>query len=184
MKKIGYYATMMITAFTLMACASDKKSNQSNTEGTQTMASSDMQKAPAFTLQDKDGNNVSLSDFEGKVVILDFWATWCPPCRQEIPHFIELQNAYGEKGLQVVGVSLDQQGWGVVVPFAEQYGIQYPLVLLTDPDVYQAYQEQLPSALRGSIPFTFILDRKGNVIDKVVGYRDKEYFEEAIKPLL
>ena len=121
-------------------------------------SSSGNTQSPAFTLKDADGNDVSLSDFEGKVVILDFWATWCPPCRAEIPGFIELQRDYGEKGLQVVGVSLDQQGWSVINPFVVEYGINYPVVLLTDPNVYNAYQELLPNDMRGAVPFTFILE--------------------------
>ena len=73
--------------------------------------------APAWELNDTDGKPVKSSDFAGKVVILDFWATWCPPCKAEMPGFVELQKKYGDKGLVIVGVSLDEQGPAVVKPF-------------------------------------------------------------------
>src|ERR1051325_7692253 len=85
--------------------------------------------APAWTLKDVNGASVRLSDFKGKVVILDFWATWCPPCRMEIAGFIDLQKRYGGQGLQIVGVSLDQQGRSVVKPFKANAGINYPVVM-------------------------------------------------------
>ncbi len=141
------------------------------------------QKAPLFSLQNADGQTINAAEFKGKVLILDFWATWCPPCREEIPHFIELQNQYGAQGLQVVGISVDQQGWSVVKPFIQANGINYPILMYTE-DVYRDYQELIEPAMRGGIPFTFIIDRQGNVREKFVGYRDKSVFESAIKPLL
>src|SRR4029434_4220756 len=82
-------------------------------------------KAPVWELKDLDGKLVKSSEFDGKVVILDFWATWCPPCKAEIPGFIELQKKYGEKGLVVVGVSLDEQGLSVVKPFMQALAHKY-----------------------------------------------------------
>ncbi len=186
MKQIVTFAVTILIAFTLIACASDKKSNQSKTQETKTMStaqSSSSNKAPSFTLMDSEGNDLSLSDYAGKVIILDFWATWCPPCRAEIPTFVELQNEYGENGLQVIGVSVDQNGWSVVKPFMEEYMINYPIVLLTDHDIYNAYQELLPPNQRGGIPFTFILDKEGNITEQHVGYKEKAEFEAAITPL-
>src|SRR5277367_6077030 len=90
--------------------------------------------APAWKLQDLDGKTVSSDNFKGKVVILDFWATWCPPCRAEIPGLIDLQKAYGKQGLMVVGVSVDQGGTDVIKPFVEKFGMNYP-VLVTDDKV-------------------------------------------------
>ena len=133
--------------------------------------------APSFTLKDLNGENVSLSDFSGKVVILDFWATWCPPCKAEIPHFVELSEQYQGKGLAIVGVSLDREGVDVVKPFVQKFGIEYP-VLISDGQVTKAYGGI------NSIPTTFVIDSAGNIRKKYVGYRDKSVFEADIKELL
>ena len=83
--------------------------------------------APSFTLSDIDGHPVSLSNYRGKVVILDFWAPWCPPCRREIPDFISLQNQYASQGLQIIGIGLDQPN--NVASFVREHGINYPVVV-------------------------------------------------------
>ena len=133
--------------------------------------------APAFTLQDLDGKNISLSDFRGKVVILDFWATWCPPCIKEIPDFIELYEKYKDKGFAMLGISLDQAGISVVKSFAQKYKINYP-IMMTDGQVDKAYGGIT------SIPTTFIIDPAGNMQKKYVGYIEKAVFEADIKTLL
>jgi len=133
--------------------------------------------APSFTLQDLKGNQISLSDFQGKVVILDFWATWCPPCVIEIPHFIELYEQYKDKGFAMVGISLDRQGVGVVESFVRKYRVNYP-ILMTDGQVDRVY-----GGITG-IPTTFVIDRAGNIRRKYVGYRNKAVFEADIKALL
>ncbi|MFH0731672.1 MAG: TlpA disulfide reductase family protein [Candidatus Omnitrophota bacterium] len=135
------------------------------------------EQAPSFTLTDINGNSFDSSGLKGKVVILDFWATWCPPCREEIPHFVELDKQYNDKGLAVVGISLDEGGASAVKSFAQENGISYPILIGTQ-EVQSAY-----GGIRG-IPTTFIIDRNGNIVQKVVGYRDKDFFEEAIKDLL
>ena len=118
------------------------------------------------------------------MIILNFWVTYCPPCRKEIPGFIELQNEYGEKGLQVIGVSLDQKGWDEVKPFMKEQQINYPIVLMTDKSVWDAYQELLSPDRRDSVPVTFILDKQGVIVAQHVDFKEKAVFEEAIKPLL
>ncbi len=133
--------------------------------------------APAWELKDVDGKTVKASDFDGKVVILDFWATWCPPCKAEIPGFVELQKQYGDKGLVVIGVSLDEQGPAVVKPFMKQFEMNYPVVM-GDAKIVQAY-----GGIEG-IPTTFIIDRSGNIVAGHVGYVAKETFEKEITPLL
>ena len=133
--------------------------------------------APSFTLRDLNGKQVSLSDFKGKVVVLDFWATWCPPCVIEIPHFIELYEQYKDRGFAMVGISLDRQGVSVVKSFARKYQINYP-ILMTDGRVDRAY-----GGITG-IPTTFVIDSAGNIRQKYVGYRDKAVFEADIKALL
>jgi cytochrome c biogenesis protein CcmG/thiol:disulfide interchange protein DsbE len=133
--------------------------------------------APDFTLKDLDGKTFRFADTKGKVVILDFWATWCPPCRMEIPHFEALYRQYGAKGLVIVGVALDQGGTRDVKPFIEENGVTYPVVI-GDQRTAGAY-----GGIRG-IPTTFIIDRKGRIVEKAVGYRDREFFESRVKELL
>ena len=140
--------------------------------------------AADFTLKDLEGNDVKLSDYKGKVIILDFWATWCPPCVKEIPHFNELYAEYGEKGLAVLGVSLDRGGAQTVINFMEnKVPISYPVVM-GDQDTGGIFQGYLPAEERGGIPFTFIIDREGIIRQHFVGYRPKEMFVEVIEPLL
>jgi cytochrome c biogenesis protein CcmG/thiol:disulfide interchange protein DsbE len=133
--------------------------------------------APSFTLPDLDGNNVSLSDFKDKVVIIDFWATWCPPCVKEIPHFIELYEEYKDKGLVIIGISLDRQGVGVVKAFKNKFKINYP-ILMADNQVVQAYGN-----ITG-IPTTFVIAAQGKIQSMYVGYRSKSVFETDVKKLL
>jgi len=133
--------------------------------------------APSFTLQDLNGKMVSLSDFKGKVIVLDFWATWCPPCVKEIPHFIELYEQYKDRGFAMVGISLDSQGVSVVKSFVRKYQVNYP-ILMTDGRVDKAYGG-IPS-----IPTTFVIDSAGNIRQKYIGYQEKAVFETDIKALL
>jgi len=131
--------------------------------------------APAFMLSDVNGRQVSLAQFKGKVVILDFWATWCPPCKREIPDFIKLQSEYGSKGVQIVGIALDQPE--KVRAFARDNGMNYPVLLGTDG----------VSAHYGgveSVPTTFIIDKAGRIVTKYEGFISKETFESQIKKLL
>jgi len=133
--------------------------------------------APSWELRDLQGEAFRSSDLEGKVIVLDFWATWCPPCRKEIPGFIELQEQYGDEGVVVVGVSLDEGGPATVVPFVEETGINY-LVVMGDSEVVKAFGGIT------SIPTTFIIDRDGQIVERHVGYTSKKRFEESIKELL
>ena len=133
--------------------------------------------APSFTLRDLNGKQVSLSDFKGKVVILDFWATWCGPCVIEIPHFIELYKQYKDQGFAMVGISLDRGGTGVVEAFVRKYKVNYP-ILMTDGRVDRVY-----GGIK-YIPTTFVIDAAGNIRQKYTGYKDKAVFEADIKALL
>lgn len=135
------------------------------------------QPSPAWELKDVDGKTVKSADFKGKVVILDFWAAWCPPCRAEIPGFIELRKKYQNQGLVVAGVSLDQGGAAGVKKFMEKEGVNYP-VLLGSEEVVRAFGGV------EAIPTTFIIDRKGRIAGKHEGFTDKDDFEKEIKPLL
>lgn len=132
---------------------------------------------PSWELTDLQGQPVRSADFEGKVVILDFWATWCPPCLKEIPGFIELQERYGEAGLVVVGVSLDEGGPATVAPFVSKEGINYPVVM-GDSAIVEAF-----GGIE-SIPTTFVIDRDGQILKRHVGYVSRDRFEKEIQPLL
>ncbi len=133
------------------------------------------EKAPDFTLSDINGKNVSLSQYPGKVVILDFFATWCPPCREEIPDFIELERLYGDKGFAMIGVALaDLED---AKSFAGKFGINYP-VLIDDGKTSGAY-----GPIR-AIPTTFVIDKSGKIVKKYIGARSKEVFESDITELL
>ena len=137
----------------------------------------DIKEAPEFTLLDIDGTRTSLSDFKGKVIILDFWATWCPPCKAEIPHFVELYDEYKKKGLEVIGVSLDSNPEKSLPSFMEEYRINYTM-LIANRNVTDSYGGII------SIPTTFVIDRNGNIRKKYIGYRDKHVFENDIEELL
>ena len=131
--------------------------------------------APQFTLSDIHGRSVSLSEYRGKVVILDFWATWCPPCKKEIPDFIALQNQYAMQGLQVIGIGLDEPS--KVASFVKQYGINYPVVV-GDDAVANLY-----GGVTG-IPTTFIIDKQGKIGKRFEGFTERSVFEAELKKLL
>lgn len=140
-------------------------------------------KAPNFTLENMQGEKVSLSDYEGKVVLIDFWATWCPPCREEIPHFNELYEEYKDQGLEVLGVSLDRGGKPTINKFLESTAVVYPIILGNN-EISGKFQEFVSPDERNAIPFTFIVDRKGEIAEVFVGYKEKAVFETAIVKLL
>lgn len=133
------------------------------------------QPAPDVNLQDMNGKPVQLSEFKGKVIILDFFATWCPPCKQEIPDFVALQKQYGDQGFVMIGVSLSRVE--DVRPFAAALGVNY-IVLIADSAVISAY-----GPVR-AIPMTYIIDKDFKVAAKYIGYRPKSTFENDIKTLL
>jgi thiol-disulfide isomerase/thioredoxin len=123
--------------------------------------------APDCELADLNGKPIKLSNFRGHVVILDFWATWCAACRMEIPHFVDLQEQYGNKGLAVIGVSLDEQGPEVVKKFVKQFSVNYPIAIGS---------EKVAEAYGGidALPTTFVIDRQGRIVSRHIGYDDKE----------
>lgn len=133
--------------------------------------------APAWSLKDPDGRTVNSDQFKGKVVVIDFWATWCPPCRQEIPGYVDLQRKYGKDGLVIIGVSLDQQGPGVVKKFVQTFQVDYPIVMGND-DVVKAFGgiEALPT--------TFLIDRDGTIRDRKVGRIETSEYERKILSVL
>jgi peroxiredoxin len=141
------------------------------------LAAQDRRPSPDFSLKDLDGRDVRLADFRGKVVMVNFWATWCPPCRAEIPDFIELQSQWGPKGLQIIGISLDDEGAAKVAPFASQNRINYTM-LVNGNRAANAY-----GGIEG-IPTTFLLDRQGRVVERRAGVAPREHWQQVIASLL
>ena len=132
--------------------------------------------APDFTLQDLSGKKVRLFDFKGKVVLLEFWATWCPPCRAEIPTIERLHAQYGGKGLTILAISLDEGGWDGVQSFAKEHKISYTVLQGTE-DVSGKYMVRL-------IPSMFLIDKQGNIKKQYMGGGNVEAVEQEIKALL
>lgn len=133
--------------------------------------------APDFNLPTSDGKMLKLSDYKGKVVILDFWATWCPPCRKGIPDLVDLKKKYGSKGLEVIGISVDRETKNEVVPFIKEYKINYPVVFYDD-KVITNY-----GGIR-AIPTSFIIDKQGKIVASYEGLISALTYENHIKKLL
>ena len=133
--------------------------------------------APDFTLKDADGKPVKLSDYRGKVVLLNFWATWCGPCKIEIPWFMDFEQTYKDKNFAVLGVSLDEDGWESVKPYIEQKKINYRVMIGTE-QVAQMYGEV------DSLPTTFMIDREGRVAAVHIGLVSKSDYIHDILDLL
>ena len=131
-----------------------------------------------FSFKDITGKKVSLSDFKGKVILLDFWATWCVPCKQEIPGFIELQKKYGDRGLQIIGLFVDDS-LNMAKTYATQMKMNYPVLLAEGKeDILKAY-DPIPS-----IPVSIIIDRGGQIVSRHLGIASMDVFEKEIVPLL
>jgi peroxiredoxin len=137
----------------------------------------DRKSAPDFELKDADGRTVRLSDYRGKVVLLDFWATWCGPCKIEIPWFKEFQRKYKDRGLEIIGVSMDEDGWEVVKPFVSELGINYRIVIGND-DTARLFGGV------DALPTTFVIDRDGKIAATHVGLASKGDIEHGIQELL
>jgi len=134
-------------------------------------------KAPDVVFKTADGKIYDLSKLTGKVVVVNFWATWCGPCRKEIPDFIEFYKNYKDKGVEIIGVSLDREGWEKVTPFLKQNPINYPIVL-GNGEIAGKFSNF------NAIPTTFIIDKSGKIVDEHTGVMTKSQLEAKLKPLL
>ncbi len=130
--------------------------------------------APDFTLESLDGKTMKLSDFRGKAVLLNFWATWCGPCKIEMPWFVELQNQYAAEGFQIVGVAMDDASKEDIGKFAKDMGVNYPILI---------GKESVGDQYGGvpALPESFLIGRDGKIVDKIIGLRGKAEIEDAIK---
>jgi thiol-disulfide isomerase/thioredoxin len=132
--------------------------------------------APGFVLHDASGAPIKLSDYKGKVVLLDFWATWCGGCKQEIPWFIEFENTYRDRGLVSIGVAMDEEGWKTVTPWLAEHPINYQIVLW-DTAIVKDYHLT-------NLPVTVLIDRDGRIADSHLGVVPKDDWEKKIQELL
>lgn len=164
-------ALVMIAAITACSSSHPVKAASSVKPGKERKA------APEFALKDADGKTVRLADYRGKVVLLDFWATWCGPCKIEIPWFMEFERKHKDKGFAVIGVSMDEDGWAAVKPFTEELKINYRIVIATESTA------QLYGGVE-ALPTTFLIDREGKVASVHVGVTGKRDFENDIEQLL
>ncbi len=155
MKKIGWFMIPVILVASVLMSADNACALKD-----------DPPMAPDFTLKDLNGNEITLSDYEGKMLVLNFWATWCPPCRAEIPDFIEVYSEYKDKGLEILGVSVDQASPDQVRQFVDRNEMNYPVAMATR-DLFRDYP--LPEA----IPTTLVIDRTGKIQYKKVGMMSK-----------
>jgi len=137
----------------------------------------DRHPAPEFALKDANGKTVRLEDYKGKVVLLDFFATWCGPCKIEIPWFMEMERRNKDRGFAVLGVSMDDEGWDIVKPFLSELGVNYRVVIGNDATA------QLYGGV-DALPTTFLIDRNGKIASVHVGLASRKDFEDGIEQLL
>lgn len=189
--KISTYLSVTFTAilFTVTACSSEQQRAENQSQvATEPLEQIDpysvplypaKQKAQAqdFTAELVNGQTFRLSDQKGKVVLMNIWATWCAPCHDETPDFVDLYSSYKDKGLVVLGVSVDEQGKSVVEPFMEKYSVNYPMII-DDGSVMDKYGPTM------GIPTSYIIDRQGNLRYFAVGALTHKELEPRLKKLL
>ena len=133
--------------------------------------------APNFELTALDGHKIKLSDYRGKAVVLNFWATWCPPCKVEMPWLVDLQKQYGNDGLAVLGVAMDDTATSKIAEFAKEMNLNYTVLVGTD-QVSEDYGNVQ------YLPTTFYIDRNGEIVDKVAGLLSRREIEDDVKKAL
>ena len=170
MKRNIILVLTIVCLATVFSCSKTEK----NSDDKKANAKTSINIAPVFTLEDIDtGDNVTLSDYKGRVVLVNFWATWCPPCQMEIPHLIELVDSYPDDFI-VLGLSVDDDTAENVLKFVKSKKMNYPVVMASA-EVVKAYGNI------SSIPTSFVINKEGIVVEKIVGYRSKDEFLSIIK---
>jgi cytochrome c biogenesis protein CcmG/thiol:disulfide interchange protein DsbE len=168
-------ALLLAASLWLAGCASQVTKGEPSSRRDKDASSRKM--APDFALKDMNGKTVRLSDYRGQVVLLNFWATWCGPCKIEIPWFVEFQRTYKDRGFTVLGVSVDEDGWEAVRPFLASRQVNYPVVVSTL-EVEQQYGGV------EALPVSFLIDREGRIAATHVGLVTKKTYEDEIRRLL
>ena len=178
MKKYSVLIFSLLFLLFLASCKKDveTKAPEVNNNKPSPEKTESAEAAPNFVLTSTDGKNIKLSDFKGKVVIVDFWATWCAPCRKGIPDLVDIQNEFKDN-VVVIGISLDQDTKSDVIPFMKKFDINYPVVYGNN-EVITNYGSI------NAIPTTFIIDKNGNIADKHIGLVPKSEFVNKIKEIL
>ena len=167
----GVLVGLVLAVFLLAGCKTEAaKHKEVKLEGSR-------KTAPEFTLKDVNGKTVTLADYKGKVVLLNFWATWCGPCKIEIPWFIDFEQKYKDRGFAVLGVAMDDEGWEIVKPYLEKSKINYRIVVGND---------SVATMYGGidSLPTTFVLDTEGKIASTHIGLVSKSDYENEIQQLL
>lgn len=192
-KNTKYMWLMTAAIFLITGCSSEKdQSSESATEITVNESSSagggndrSVRKAedgtlgeiPDYEFETLEGNSIKLSEYRGKTIMINFWATWCGPCRKEIPELVKLKNKYGEQGFEIIGVALDDEGFEVVEPFLQQFDINYTIVA----DDY-SYGNELGGIYM--VPTTYIVNKEGKIAFRKIGEITVENIESKIVGLL
>lgn len=185
------YLLLLLGLFVLLGCSSESKDSNTGNEVSDTREPVERidpysatlypakkeAKAQDFSVDLLNGDTFQLSEQQGKVVVMNIWATWCAPCHDETPDFVDLYNEYKDQGLVVLGVSIDEQGKSVVKPFMDKYSVNYPMVI-DDGSIMDKYGPTM------GIPTTYIIDKKGNLEYFAVGALTKKELEPRIKRLL
>lgn len=172
---MSYASIRKLSASILLLALTCSAADQPRVRATLQPAS-ERKAASEFALQDSLGKTASLKDYRGKIVLLDFWATWCHGCKEEIPWFADFDRKYGAKGLAVVGVSLDGDGWKVVKPFIQSTNVPYRILLGNDATAKDYGIQNMPD--------TFLIDREGRIAAAYSGLVDKDDVERNIQAML
>lgn len=187
------YILLFLGVIFFWGCSSENSNSDTNTDVNTGVASEPVErldpysatlypakkeaKAQDFTVTLLNGDSFKLSEQQGKVVIMNIWATWCAPCHDETPDFVDLYNEYKDRGLVILGVSIDEQGKSVVMPFMEKYDVNYPMVI-DDGSIMDKYGPTM------GIPTTYIINKKGNLQYFAVGALTQKELEPRINRLL
>jgi peroxiredoxin len=172
MKTPNLLSFILLSFFVIVACSGEQESVNDNA-----------QSAPSFSLQTLEGKTLTLEDYKGKVLLLNIWDTWCPPCIMEIPHFIEIYDEYEKEGFEILGVAVARDGRDAVEKFVKDHKINYPIAYATQ-ELFNTY-----GPISG-IPTSFLIDKKGRIVEKYIGMPGqnpnavKQVLSDEIKPLL